>query len=107
MRWTLLSARRPVWRWSLLAALLAATSVVAQGRAWRGEGRYVEPIRAGLPENRTGFMFCRLQYESVLRFPSGYGWSTDYPRSDRNFMTRLGQITTARVSHWKDGDLGH
>ena len=52
-------------------------------------------------------MFCRLQYESVVRFPSGYGWSTDYPRSDRNFMTRLYQITGTHVARWEDGDLGH
>lgn len=72
-----------------------------------GEGRYSEPIRFGLPENRGGFMFCRLQYDSEWQFPSGYGWSTDYPRSDRNFMTRLPQITYATVSKWEDGDIGH
>jgi hypothetical protein len=88
--------------------LLAATSLTAQVRGWgRGEGRYYEPIRTGLPEQRTGFMFCRLQYQSVLRFPSGYGWSTDYPRSDRNFMTRLPQLTAATVTHWNDGEIGH
>src|SRR5687768_17023906 len=91
-----------------LAVTAAATAVVAQNRGWRGgEGRYAEPIRNGVPERRTGFMFCRLQYESVMRFPSGYGWSTDYPRSDRNFMTRLPQITNAPTSKWNDGDVGH
>jgi hypothetical protein len=94
--------------WSLLgAALLGATSVGAQSRGWGREGRYTEPIRDGLPEQRTGFLFCRLQYDMARRFPSGYGWSTDYPRSDRNFMTRLPQLTNTRVTHWSDGEPGH
>ena len=89
-------------------ALLVATPVDAQRwGGWGREGRYREPIRHGLPEQRTGFMFCRLQYESAWRFPSGYGWSTDYPRSDRNFMTRLPQLTRAGTSRWLDGEIGH
>ncbi|MGH7468941.1 MAG: DUF4159 domain-containing protein [Longimicrobiales bacterium] len=103
------SSKRWVWAWLPLGALLLiASSLGAQGRSWgRGEGRYVEPIRFGLPEQRTGFMFCRLQYQIVMRFPSGYGWSTDYPRSDRNFMTRLPQLTSAGVTKWSDGEIGH
>jgi hypothetical protein len=102
-------ARHRVLRWVLLVALLlSATSVSAQrwGRGG-GEGRYSQPIRHGLPEVRTGFMFCRLQYDSRYRFPSGYGWSTDYPRSDRNFMTRMTQLTTSHITRWNDGELGH
>jgi hypothetical protein len=87
--------------------VLVSTSVVAQGRGWGGEGRFSRPIREGLPERRTGFMFCRLQYDRVMAFPSGLGWSTDYPRSDRNFMTRLPQLTSAHVTRWLDGELGH
>src|SRR5688572_16229714 len=88
-----------------VAVVMTATSLAAQQRGYGGrEGQYREPIRAGLPEKRTGFMFCRLQYEYVVRFPSGYGWGTDYPRADRNFMTRLPQLTTAGVSAWNDGD---
>ena len=90
-------------------ALLVTTALAAQQRRWsRGEGVYYEPIRSGVPERHTnGFMFCRLQYDYVVRFPSGYGWSTDYPRSDRNFMTRLTQLTSAGVTVWNDGDIGH
>jgi hypothetical protein len=98
---------RSIPRWPLAAAaLLIAGSVAAQGRGW-GEGRYFEPIRSGLPEQRTGFLFCRLHYDSAVRFRSGYGWSTDYPRSDRNFMIRLPQLTYARTGRWEDGALGH
>lgn len=89
------------------AAMLTASSLLAQSRGWGREGRYLEPIRTGLPEERGGFMFCRLQYEYRMRFPSGYGWSTDYPRSDRNFMTRLPQLTNARTARWADGEIGH
>ena len=95
--------------WLIAAAVLVtATTLAAQGRRYGGGGEgYREPIRTGLPEKRNGFMFCRLQYEYALRFQSGYGWSTDYPRSDRNFMTRLPQLTAAGVTAWNDGDIGH
>jgi uncharacterized protein DUF4159 len=106
-----IAAQGKVWLTVVCGAgFLVASSLYAQDRGWRrggGEGRYVEPIRSGIPEQRTGFMFCRLQYSSMLRFPSGYGWSTDYPRSDRNFMTRLPQLTAAHVSSWNDGEIGH
>ncbi|MGH7463176.1 MAG: DUF4159 domain-containing protein, partial [Longimicrobiales bacterium] len=101
---------RTMWLWLLCgAAFLVTTSLAAQNRSRRGggEGRYWEPLRSGLPEQRTGFMFCRLQYESITSFPSGYGWSTDYPRSDRNFMTRLPQLTITPTTKWLDGDIGN
>jgi hypothetical protein len=98
--------RRPQWV-PLGATLLVATSLSAQNGGWGREGRFAEPIRQGLPEQRTGFMFCRLQYDRVLRFPSGFGWSTDYPRSDRNFMIRLPQLTNTRITKWDDGEPGH
>jgi hypothetical protein len=96
-------------RWLVCClALLVAGSLTAQGYGyWGREGPRSEPIRPGLPEHRTGFMFCRLQYDRVLGFPSGYGWSTDYPRSDRNFMTRLPQLTVTGTTTWEDGDVGH
>src|SRR5688500_6366752 len=98
------------WRGLLsgIALLVLATSLAAQGRGrFRGEGNYYEPIRQGVPEKRSGFMFCRLQYERAVSFPSGHGWSTDYPRSDRNFMRRVPQITYAGVTRWDDGEIGH
>lgn len=91
---------------AVVVALLVGSSVVAQMRARYGEGRFARPIREGLPEQAGGFVFCRLQYDSGRSFPSGYGWSTDYPRSDHNFLIRLEQITYARAARWDDGELG-
>jgi hypothetical protein len=87
------------------AALLAAVTLAAQGRGF-GEG-WNQPIREGLPERRAGFTFCRLYYSSVTREAGGLGWSTDYPGAEINFMTRLSQFTTTRISRWKDGEPGH
>lgn len=82
---------------------LCGTSLAAQG--W-GRGRNLS-VRPGLPEERTGFIFCRLQYTSVRREALGYGWGTDYPRSDQNFMIRLPELTRTPVSIWRDGEPGH
>jgi hypothetical protein len=71
------------------------------------EGRRVEPIREGLPEIRAGFTFCRLWYTSVRRERDGFGWSTDYPTGDQNFMIRLSQLTPTPMSRWADGMPGH
>jgi len=83
--------------------LLSAAAVVAQ--QW-GRGRAIAR-RTGAPQERTGFTFCRLEYTSVRREALGYGWSTDYPRSDQNFMIRLPELTRAPVSKWSDGEPGH
>ena len=82
--------------------LLTATIAIAQAQQWRGR-MY---IRDGFPEQRGGFMFCRLLYSSVRREQGGSGWSTDYPNADNNFMTRITQLTYAPVSKWVDGENG-
>ncbi len=89
------------------SALLIGTSLAAQNRGWGREGPLYAPLREGLPEQRSGFMFCRLLFTQVFRLPSGFGWSTDYPRSDVNFMARLPKLTSASVSKWNDGEAGH
>jgi hypothetical protein len=53
-----------------------------------------------------GFTFCRLLYRSVRSEPLGHGWNTDYPVSDRNFMTRFEQLTTVDISRWDNGEPG-
>ncbi|HSJ30579.1 MAG TPA: DUF4159 domain-containing protein [Longimicrobiales bacterium] len=60
-----------------------------------------------MPEQRGGFTFCRLLYNSVRAEPAGHGWNTDYPASDHNFMLRLSQLTTTDVSRWNDGEPGY
>lgn len=90
-----------------LALLATAGSLEAQALGRRStEGRYREPIRTGLPDSRTGFVFCRLWYDAVRPMRSGLGWSTDYPAAEHNFMTRLAELTSTRISRWRDGDPG-
>lgn len=92
-------------RLPVLAALLLAASLAAQGYGYReGSGA---PIREGLPDRHSGFTFCRLLYQSVRSEANGLGWSTDYPGSDVNFMIRLAQFTTTHISYWSDGEPGH
>lgn len=102
-------APAPAWRLPLILAALALFLLPAPSAAqiWRSqEGRYRAPMREGLPENRGGFIFCRLWYDAVRSMPSGLGWSTDYPAADGNFVTRLEELTPIHVSRWKDGDPG-
>ena len=46
-------------------------------------------------------------YQSVRRERGGYGWSTDYPLSDANFMIRLSELTKASISENAYGEPGH
>ena len=51
------------------------------------------------PANRSdrAFSFCRIQYTSVRREPSGGGWRTDYPYGEINLMIRLSELTKTPV----------
>ncbi len=51
-----------------------------------------------LPEQRDGFTFCRLFYESVRSEDLGQGWRTDYPGGDSNLMLRLSELTKTEVT---------
>ena len=84
----------------VLCALVLGGVALGQGRGWwnRVPPRFAEP---NAPSNDV-FTFCRILYESVRGEPSGYGWNTDYPYSDINFMTRFSQLTTGRIR--RDGD---
>lgn len=97
--------------WLILTALtLGSMLVPAQSQAQSfsrfGEGGYAGPIRLGLPEKPGGFTFCRLWYNQVRREQGGLGWSTDYPRADRNLTLRLSELTTASIATWEDGEPG-
>jgi hypothetical protein len=63
------------------------------------------PVNSGLPDLRTGFVFCRLRYDRVRRQRKS-GWWDDYPASDYNFMERFEELTTVTISHWANGDPG-
>ena len=87
--------------------------VLSAFQQWRwGTGWIPRPYREGLPTASNGvrdrgFTFCRLLYEHVRRERGGYGWNTDYPGSDNNFITRFTELTTARPARWSDGQRGY
>lgn len=99
-RWTRM--RTGLVKLGLLAILGGGFSAaIAQyGGGWRNRvaPRFAEP---NAPSNGS-FTFCRILYESVRDEASGSGWSTDYPYSDINFMTRFSQLTKAEIR--RDGD---
>ena len=64
--------------------------------------RYAPPV---MPD--ASFTFCRLEYRSGRREPSGIGWQTDYPYAEINLMTRLSELTKARISRDDAGEPNH
>lgn len=90
-----------------VTALTTVLALAVHAQQWGRGGFRTNALREGLPDQRAGFTFCRLQYTSVRREANGQGWWTDYPASDANFMLRLSQLTTVDVSRWSDGQLGH
>ncbi len=104
-------APRPGFLFALAVCGVAFVADVSPLRAQGYFGRYGEssrsrPIREGLPDLPGGFTFCRLWYTQVRREPGGLGWSTDYPRADRNLTLRLSELTLTPVARWKDGEPG-
>lgn len=95
-----------------MVATLAAGMLAAVGDAqgpWGGYRRSRMPPRfKPAQHSNNGFTFCRLMYTSVRREREGYGWSTDYPAADQNFMIRLSELTSTKVdfddrdrpNHW-------
>ena len=98
------------WRTPLLCIVLSVSAVaLVRAQEWmRGEGA-AAPLRIGMPDAgvQGGFTFCRLWFDRVRSYQSGIGWSTDYPRGDQNFITRLTQLTYVRTTQWRDGLSGH
>jgi hypothetical protein len=88
-----------------LACLL--TGAVLRAQVAEGWGAGLRYQQERVPLERTGFTFCRLEYDSVRREALGLGWSTDYPYGDRNLMWRLSEFTTAPITLWPDGDPAH
>ena len=46
-------------------------------------------------------------YTSVRSEREGYGWSTDYPAADQNFMIRLSELTSTKVDFDARGNPNH
>lgn len=91
----------------LLASAAHPEGLTAQGYFGRyGESSRSRPLREGLPDLPGGFTFCRLWYTQVRTEAGGLGWSTDYPRADRNLSQRLTELTGTPISYWGDGEPG-
>lgn len=94
------------------ARIVAATAavligVVAIAEAQFGFGGRRAPVVRGMPDDPTGFVFCRLMFDAVRSDPSGSGWSIEYPRAEQNLLTRLSQLSLTPISRWKNGTPGH
>src|SRR5690606_38021084 len=101
------SVRRTLRAAAALVVLAGAVTAAAQSPRWGRSGWQPRAVHEGLPDERGGFMFCRLLYTSMRREPGGQGWSTDYPDADGNFMTRLSQFTGTPISRWNDQEPGY
>ena len=85
--------------WVVAAVLLTSAGVAyAQfGGGFRGDSNAAARYPPALRKDRA-FSFCRIQYTSVRREPSGGGWRTDYPYGEINLMIRLSELTKTPVS---------
>jgi hypothetical protein len=91
---------------ALLVAMLLVASPLSAQRYFGGGGNGNDNVDGrlwGLPDVRSGFYVCRLAYTRVADDPSGSGWAIEYPRADINFLTRITQLTTTKISYWRDG----
>jgi hypothetical protein len=79
--------------------------VAAQTSIWTGGYNLQTPINFGLPDRQDGFVLCRLRYKNVRRVRKS-GWGDDYPNGDYNFLQRLAELTTIKMSHWDNGYPG-
>ncbi len=91
----------------LLIVGAALAGVTVAGQFGRGVGRWAGPRFPDPERSSRTFTFCRVMYESVRREYGGYGWSTDYPTSDANFMIRLSELTKTEVAHDEHGEPDH
>ncbi len=92
-------------RTPILTVLLSTIALAATAQSWRGGFSRFDP--GVLPEERTGFTFCRLFYSSIRGEAGGQGWSTDYPGADQNLTIRLPEFTSTRVTTHPDGSPHH
>jgi hypothetical protein len=85
----------------LLVLTVGSVAAAAQFRSFRG------PRTGDMPEERSGFTFCRLEYTEVRREDMGQGSMTDFPMADQNLMVRLSELTLTPVTWVREGDPAH
>ena len=90
----------------VLAFCLTSVADAQFGGSFRRNRRH-PPKFAEADSFGRGFNFCRAVYTSGRREAGGQGWSTDYPEAERNFSTRLSELTKTRVSKDSRGRPDH
>src|SRR4026208_2389811 len=104
----------------VIAALVGVVDwVAAQTSIWTGGYNSQIPINFGLPDRPLGFTLCRLPYRNARRARTSArgryrnvrrarksGWGDDYPNGDYNFLQRLAELTTIKMSRWNNGYPG-
>jgi hypothetical protein len=91
-------------RLGLLVLAAALLLLPSHGFGQFGLGRSIPLATADSFDGR--FVFCRGYYRRNP-YGDGGGWSTDYPRADENYSTRLGELTKTLVSRRSDGSINH
>jgi hypothetical protein len=101
----------PRWTTRLVVGTLVAVLLASVGFAQVRRGGYrrsrMPPRFRTVGQRDNGFTFCRLMYTSVRSEREGYGWSTDYPAADQNFMIRLSEMTSTKVDFTERGRPNH
>ena len=87
--------------------LVCCFASLADAQRFRGRNRRYPPKFAQADSFGRGFNFCRAVYTSGRREAGGQGWSTDYPDAERNFSTRLSELTKTPVSKDSSGKPDH
>ena len=78
---------------------------VADAQWWGSRDREVPDAPKAGKVKADAFTFCTIRYSpNGVREPLGFGWSTDWPDSGHNFMIRLEELTTIRISREEDGE---
>lgn len=85
---------------AVLIALPAATGY-AQWTSWSERVPQDDELRP-MERSDRGVTVCRLVYARDREEPDGNGWPTDYPKAERNFLTRLSELTDTRVEFSDD-----
>jgi hypothetical protein len=89
----------------LLVSVLGAVGALTAQRGFRAPPSRVEI--GDIPEERSGFTFCRLAYTSMRQEQGGSGWNTDFPAADENLMFRLSELTLTEITTFDDGSPRH